>query len=91
MRVQTKVEATLSSKGQLTIPKNIRQLLNIKTGSKVVFMVLADGKIEIDNADNLQSEKDVQNELANYYRKYGQVELEETDRMLEDFVGDWVS
>ena len=29
--------ATLTSKGQITIPKNVRQILGLNTGSKVLF------------------------------------------------------
>lgn len=30
-------EATLTSKGQITIPREIRQLLAVKTGDKLIF------------------------------------------------------
>ena len=32
----------LSSKGQLTLPKKIRQLLNLKTGDRVQFSINLD-------------------------------------------------
>lgn len=35
-------EATLTSKGQLTLPRAIRQFLGVSTGSKVVFEVRGD-------------------------------------------------
>ena len=40
-------EATLTSKGQLTVPKAIREHLRLKPGSKVVF-VIRDGRVEIE-------------------------------------------
>ncbi len=39
--------ATLSSKGQLTIPKPIRKALGLKAGTKVLF-TLREGKAELE-------------------------------------------
>ncbi|MGD9537924.1 MAG: AbrB/MazE/SpoVT family DNA-binding domain-containing protein [Alphaproteobacteria bacterium] len=36
--------ATLSSKGQLTIPKEVREKLRLKTGDRVELTVLPDGR-----------------------------------------------
>jgi AbrB family looped-hinge helix DNA binding protein len=36
------VTATVSSKGQLTLPKSVREALGIETGDQVVFRVSAD-------------------------------------------------
>lgn len=36
-RFEMQKEATLTSKGQITIPHEIRQLLGVKTGDKLVF------------------------------------------------------
>ena len=36
-------EATLTSKGQVTIPADIRKALGLSTGERVVFTQLADG------------------------------------------------
>lgn len=33
------VTATLTSKGQITIPKSVRQSLHLETGDRVAFMV----------------------------------------------------
>lgn len=40
--------STLTSKGQLTIPINIRKHLQLKTGDKIQFVINAEGKVEID-------------------------------------------
>lgn len=36
---------TLSSKGQITIPKKIREILNVQTSDKLVFIPLENGKV----------------------------------------------
>lgn len=38
--------ATLTSKGQLTLPKSIRDQLRLRTGDKLEFFIRADGHIE---------------------------------------------
>lgn len=38
---------TLTSKGQLTLPKEIRERLNLKTGDKIQFIINEAGKIEL--------------------------------------------
>ena len=38
---------TLSSKGQITIPKKIREYLNIQTSEKIIFIPLEEGKVLI--------------------------------------------
>lgn len=53
--------AKVMSKGQLTIPKRIRELLNLENGDYVTFVV-AEGKIQIVNSktfieDNIQDRK----------------------------------
>lgn len=39
--------ATLTSKGQLTLPKRIRELLKLDTGDIVEFVVSADGTVQV--------------------------------------------
>ncbi len=36
-------EATVTSKGQITIPAEVRKALGLSTGERVVFTLLADG------------------------------------------------
>jgi antitoxin PrlF len=38
---------TLSSKGQITIPKKIRDFLHIQTSEKLIFIPLEEGKVLI--------------------------------------------
>lgn len=42
--------AKLTSKGQVTIPKDIRTLLKLKTGDKVLFTSNPDGTVTMRNA-----------------------------------------
>jgi len=39
--------ATLTSKGQLTLPKRIRELLKLEAGDTVEFIVSADGTVQV--------------------------------------------
>ena len=39
--------ATLTSKGQITIPKRVRELLRLDTGDTLDFVVAADGTIQV--------------------------------------------
>lgn len=38
-------QATLTSKGQITIPKSVRDILKLNVGGKVDFFVLQDGRV----------------------------------------------
>jgi antitoxin PrlF len=39
--------ATLTSKGQVTIPKPVRDALGLHTGDRIAFVVRSDGVVEI--------------------------------------------
>ena len=57
--------AKVMSKGQVTIPKRIRDLLNLENGDYVTFIV-DEGRIQIVNSktfieDNIQSRKQIIN------------------------------
>jgi antitoxin PrlF len=39
------IDATLTSKGQTTIPKEIRDSLNMKEGDRITFTLLPDGTV----------------------------------------------
>jgi antitoxin PrlF len=46
------ITGTISSKGQITIPKKIRELLNVGTSDKIVFVPLEEGKVMITSKQN---------------------------------------
>jgi len=39
--------STITSKGQVTIPKNVREKLNLETGDKLEFLLHDDGRLEL--------------------------------------------
>lgn len=39
--------ASITSKGQVTIPKEIREYLKLKTGSKIDFIIDEDGQVKV--------------------------------------------
>jgi antitoxin PrlF len=43
---------TVTSKGQVTIPKPVRDLLGVRPGSRVEFRQTADGSVVIEKADS---------------------------------------
>ncbi|MFJ4064393.1 type II toxin-antitoxin system PrlF family antitoxin [Pseudomonas sp. NPDC089996] len=47
--------ATLTSKGQVTVPKSVRQLLGIDTGGKIAFDV-RDGEVVVNRIDTLHED-----------------------------------
>ncbi len=42
--------ATVSSKGQITLPKKVREALGVQYGDKIVIQQEADGRFYFDNA-----------------------------------------
>ncbi len=41
------VAATLTSKGQITIPAEVRRRLDLATGDQIIFVLAEDGRVEL--------------------------------------------
>ncbi|MBU0987284.1 MAG: type II toxin-antitoxin system PrlF family antitoxin [Proteobacteria bacterium] len=39
------ITGTITSKGQITVPKKIREFLNVKSSDEIVFIPLEDGRV----------------------------------------------
>jgi antitoxin PrlF len=46
------IEATVTSKGQVTLPKALRSQLGIRAGSRIRFTVGSDGKAQVEKVKN---------------------------------------
>lgn len=47
-------EAKISQKGQITIPREIRELLQVELGEKIVFFVDEDKQVRVLNSNKIQ-------------------------------------
>ena len=47
-RTATTVEATVTSKGQVTLPKELRKRLGIQRGSRIRFTIAASGAVRVE-------------------------------------------
>jgi AbrB family looped-hinge helix DNA binding protein len=54
--VKKMLNSTVTSKGQVTIPKKIREFLNVRTSDKIVFIPVEVGKVIITVRKNSASE-----------------------------------
>jgi AbrB family looped-hinge helix DNA binding protein len=48
MRYRTALEATVTSKGQITLPKSLRERMGLKRGSRIRFRLDAHGRLQGD-------------------------------------------
>lgn len=74
--------ARVTSKGQITIPKDIRTKLNLKTGDKVIF-IEEDGKIIVANSSVIAL-KNIQKHMSEEALKGGIEAEEDIDALIED-------
>lgn len=75
-------EATLTSKGQVTIPKQIREHLGIKEGKKIVF---------IERENEVVIRPKIENPLAKLKELRKNIHLSEKDidKMISESKKDW--
>lgn len=75
--------STITSKGQTTIPKEVREKLNLRAGDKINFVVESDGRVYIQPLN-----VDVE-ELSGILHKPGRkvVSIEEMNQVIEQCGG----
>jgi AbrB family looped-hinge helix DNA binding protein len=56
--------AKVTAKGQVTIPKKIRDLLGIQAGSKVAFTLAEDGRVNLSKIDKESASGEQPNRFA---------------------------
>lgn len=56
--------ATMTSKGQITLPKPIRQALGVEAGSKVAFDLGEDGRVTVSRAETGHEDPAIESFLA---------------------------
>jgi len=73
--------ATVTSKGQVTIPKEVRDALGVKTGDRLLFSVRRDGVVEMRPTRSL---RDLFGLLANHPKVKGRrpLTVEEMDEAI---------
>lgn len=75
--------AKVTSKGQITIPKEIRDILKIKEGSKVLFFRQGD-EVVIKNAAMIALEK-IQKEFEGEAERLGLETEEDVVKLIKEF------
>ena len=79
------VSATITSKGQVTIPKEIRDYLKLETGTKVDFVITESGEVKvIPLVVNAQTLSGILKRTAKKI-----VTLEEMDKAIRKGASDW--
>ena len=71
--------ATLTSKGQITIPADVRRILNVQTGDRVEFVQVEPGRFELVAAT--QSVRDLKGLFGNATRT---VTIDEMNRAIAE-------
>ncbi|MHB1393505.1 MAG: AbrB/MazE/SpoVT family DNA-binding domain-containing protein [Clostridia bacterium] len=74
--------ARISSKGQITIPKEVRKKLNLKEGDKVLF-IEEDGKVVIANASYMAF-KEIQQAMQGEAEKQGFSSEEDVNKLIKE-------
>jgi AbrB family looped-hinge helix DNA binding protein len=74
-------EAKMTSKGQITLPKEIRQKLGLKQGDRVRFIVEDDGRVRL-----LPAKRDVSELMGILPRPNRRLSVEEMDDIVQTAV-----
>ena len=75
--VPATVEATVTSKGQVTLPKALRTQLGIGAGSRIRFTIGADGKAQVEKVRN--SLEDLWEMTRKFPKSGGRMSFKEMD------------
>lgn len=74
--------ARVTSKGQITIPRDIRKKLKLKTGDKVIF-IEEDGRVIFANS-SVVALKNIQKQLVDEAKKAGIESEEDVEKLVND-------
>ena len=75
--------AKLTAAGQITVPAEIRRLLKLKTGDKILFLRNEKGEIVIDNA-SVNAIRKAQTAFAGVAERLGNPAEEEIQSWIDD-------
>ena len=73
----------LSANGQITVPSEIRKLLNLKTGDKILLYQNDSGEIVLDNASAKALEK-VQKAMQGVAQRLGVRNEEDVQKLVDE-------
>jgi len=83
------MDSTVTAKGQVTIPKAMRELLGLEPGDKVIFTYLEAGGIRIEPALRRQGRKAAKGGFAALRGRAGQApRTDELMELLRGYAGD---
>lgn len=71
-------EATVTSKGQITLPKEVRTKLGLKQGDRVRFVIEDDGRVRL-----LPAKRDISELVGILPRPKRRISLEEMDEAVK--------
>ena len=74
-------EAKMTSKGQLTVPKDVRQKLGLKPGDRIRFLIEADGRVRL-----MPAKRDISELVGILPKPKRTLRLEEMDEAIEQAV-----
>ena len=74
-------EAKMTSKGQLTVPKDVRQTLGLKPGDRIRFLIEADGRVRL-----MPAKRDISELVGILPKPKRTLRLEEMDEAIEQAV-----
>lgn len=77
------VLAKVTSKGQVTVPREIRQKLNLNEGTKILFYQNELGQVVIENA-NIKVFHDIKNAMEGEAQKAGIYTEDDVAKLVKD-------